>query len=224
MNKLRLLANLPLYVDKIPVYSPLLREIAEIGLEQYGILLAYCVIEKEGVIDSVKLEVKNNYDALIYVINSTEGIMDIILCGLYFFTKVNFQPKILNNDLIFIKEDIVLNRINYDSFINNIRFSNRLEVGNIEELDEFDKRVLEAEKKINEVLNKDTEQPNFEDLISSVANGLNIINIWDLNVYQFYEQLQRGQMKEQYRWNLQQLLVGVNPDNIKLESYLKNIK
>ena len=154
MNKLRLLANLPLYVDKIPVYSPLLREIAEIGLEQYGILLAYCVIEKEGVIDSVKLEVKNNYDALIYVINSTEGIMDIILCGLYFFTKVNFQPKILNNDLIFIKEDIVLNRINYDSFINNIRFSNRLEVGNIEELDEFDKRVLEAEKKINEVLNK----------------------------------------------------------------------
>jgi len=81
---------------------------------------------------------------------------------------------------------------------------------------------------LNEVLNKDTEQPNFEDLISSVANfdgnGLNIINIWDLNVYQFYEQLQRGQMKEQYRWNLQQLLVGVNPDNIKLESYLKNIK
>ena len=228
MNKLKLLANLPIYVDKIPIYSPILRNIAEIGLEQYGLLLTYSAITKEGLSDSAKIDVKNNYDALIGVLNSAKEIMDIILCGLYFFTKVEFQPKILDNDLMFINEDIILNRNNYDSFVHNIKLTNRLDVENTEELDEFDRIVLEQEKKIAEAYNKNIEQPNFEDLISAVANfdgnGLNIINIWDLNIYQFYEQLQRGQLKETYKWNLQQLLAGAKPDDIKLESYLKNIK
>lgn len=228
MNKLKLLANLPIYVDKIPIYSPLLKNLAEVTLEQYGLLLTYSTITVESLIESTRYDVKSNFDALISVLNATEGVMNLFLTGLFFFTKIEFLPEILDDDLIFIYEDIVLNRNNYDSFVYNVKFVNRMETENAEELDEFDRRVLEQEKKINDAYNRNTEQPNFSDLISAVANfdgnGLNIINIWDLNIYQFYEQLQRGQMKEQYRWNLQQLLAGAKPDDINLESYLKNIK
>jgi len=229
MNKLRLLANLPLYVDKIPIYSPLLREIAEIGFEKYGIILTCGTIVKDILIDAEKLGITNNYDALIFAINQNKESFGTFLYSLFFFTKIEFSAKLIDNDLVFIKDDIVLNRNNYDLLVTNIKLSNKLEVEDDEkELDEFDKRVLEMEKKIREAQNKNVEPLKFADLISCVANfdgnGLNIINIWNLNVYQFYEQLQRGQLKEQYQWNLKSLLAGASPDNIKTESYLQNIK
>jgi len=61
MNKLRLLANLPLYVDKIPIYSPLLREIAEIGFEKYGIILTCGTIVKDILIDAEKLGIHYSF-------------------------------------------------------------------------------------------------------------------------------------------------------------------
>jgi len=228
MNKLRLMANLPLYVDKIPVYPPILREIAEIGFEKYGIILTCGTIVKDILIDAEGLGITNNYDALIFAINQNKESFSTFLYSLFFFTKIEFNAKLLDNDLVFMKDDIILDRNNYDSLVNSIKLANKLEVENTEALDEFDRRVMEAEKKMREDGNKNAEQLTFADLISCVANfdgnGLNIINIWDLNVYQFYEQLQRGQLKEQYRWNLKLLLAGAKPDNIKTESYLQNIK
>jgi len=230
MNKLRLLANLPLYVDKIPIYSPLLREIAEIGFEKYGIILTCGTIVKDILIDAEKLGITNNYDALIFAINQNKESFGTFLYSLFFFTKIEFGAKLIDNDLVFVKDDIVLDRNNYDLLVTSIKLANKLEVENTEELDEFDRRVMEAEKKLKELQNNNnsSEKLTFADLISCVANfdgnGLNIINIWDLNVYQFYEQLQRGQLKEQYRWNLKLLLAGAKPDNIKTESYLQNIK
>ena len=228
MSKLKLMANLPIYVDKIPIHSPTLKSIAEVEFNQYQLLLTYCVITKECLIDSSKV-LKSNYDAFIDTIDSTEGVLEVVLWGLYFFTKIEFEPKILDGDLVFVKENVVLRRNNYDYFVDAIKFVNHIEIEDSdEELDEFDRRIKEAEKKINEALNKNVEQPNFEDLISAVANidgnGLNIINIWDLNIYQFYEQLHRGQLKETFKWNQKLLLAGAKPDDIKLESYFKNIK
>jgi len=229
MNKLRLMANLPIYVDKIPIYSPILKEIAEIGFEKYGIILTCGTIVKDILIDAESLGITNNYDALIYAINQNKESFGTFLYSLFFFTKIEFNVKLVDNDLIFEKNDIILNRNNYDLLVNSIKLANKLEVEDDEkELDEFDRRVLEMEKKIKEAQNKNIEKLTFADLISCVANfdgnGLNIINIWDLNVYQFYEQLQRGQLKEQYRWNLKLLLAGAEPDNIKAESYLQNIR
>jgi len=228
MNKLRLMANLPLYVDNIPIHSPLLRDIAEIGFEKYGIVLTCGTITKDIVIDAEKLGINSNYDALIYIIDQSKESFSTFLYSMLFFTKIEFNAKILNNDLVFVKDEIILNRDNYDYLVKTIKYSNKLEVEDVEELDEFDRKVMEMEKKISEAQNKNSEKLKFADLVSCVANfdgnGLNIINIWDINVYQFYEQLQRGQLKEQYQWNLKSLLAGAKPDNINTESYLKNIK
>lgn len=229
MNKLKLLANLPIYVDKIPIYSPLLKQIAEIGLEKYGIILTCGTIVKDILINSEQLKINNNYDALLYAINQNKESFATFLYSLLFFTKIEFEVKIENKDIVFIKDDVKLDRNNYDKFVQVVKLVNKLAIDeNNEELDEFDRKILEMEKKIEELQGKNSDKLTFADLISCVANfdgnGLNIINIWDLNVYQFYEQLQRGQLKEQYRWNLKLLLAGAKPDNIKAESYLQNIK
>jgi hypothetical protein len=228
IDDLKLLANLPLYVDNIPIYSPTLKEIAEIGLERYNLLLTYGTITKDRIDESLKNNVRDNYDALIRVINSNQDVLNYILVSFIFFTKVNFTPKIIdNNDIAFVSDNIILHRNNYDQFIKTIKFANMIEDINNEELDEFDRQVMEMERKINEAKNKDLNNPTFKDLVSVVANldgnGLNIINVWDLNIYQFNEQLQRGMLKDNYKLNIQQLLAGAKPDNIQLESYFKKI-
>lgn len=228
MNKLRFLANLPIFVDNISIYSPTLRNIAEIGYEQYQLIISSLIISKEQLTESSLSDVKDNYDALLYIIRKVEGFESNFLNSLFFISKMNFVPHIQNGETYFVGDNVILFRNNYDSFVQSVKYSCNLNVEKIEELDEFDKQVLAMEKKIQEEQSKNIEQPSFEDLISAVANidgnGLNIINIWDLNIYQFYEQLHRGQLKEQYRWNLKQLLAGAKPDDIHLESYFKNIK
>ena len=225
MDKLKLLANLPLYVDNIPIYSPILRDVAAKGLKQYRMILTYGTITIDSINDNTSL--KDNYDALLKLFTDCNDSLSMYLYSINFLTKVDFIPIIEHGEIIFIKDNIKLHRDNYDLFVKNVKFANRLEVNSDEVLDDFDRQVKEMEKKIQEAQSKNVQQPDFEDLISAVANfdgnGLNIINIWDLNIYQFYEQFQRGQLKEQYKWNLQQLLAGAKPDDIKLESYIKKL-
>lgn len=120
----------------------------------------------------------------------------------------------------------ILNRHNYKNFTNAIKIVNRIETDiELEEMDEFDRQVYEMEKKIKE--NQKGENISLEDLISSVANmdenGLNIMNIWELTIFVFYEQFQRGQLKEKYKINIQQLLAGADSKDISIEHYIKNI-
>jgi len=227
MNKMRMLANLPIYVDKIPIYSPTLKSIAEIGKKEYSTFLSSCIITKDMLIDKDIFHDINDFDILTHMCLES-NLYPTFINSLFFFTKLEFSMSEINKELVFMCNDIELNKANYHSFIKNIKYVNRLEVQETKEMDEFDRRCAEAEKKIQEHASKDG-QPELEDLISAVANmdgnGLNIINIWDLNIYQFYEQLQRGQLKEQYRLAMKQLLTGlVKQEEVTVESYFKTIK
>ena len=65
------------------------------------------------------------------------------------------------------------------------------------------------------------------DLISVLAskhNNLNIMNIWELNYFQFNDQFQRMQLIENYDMSVRQLLAGVDKKHVNLEHYIKKIK
>ncbi len=226
MDKLKLLANLPIYVENIPIYSPLLRDIAILGKEQYSACLSSCIITKDSLIDKTFCSnCKDDFDVLLKLCLEN-NLMPNLIYSLFYFTKLQFNIQKSNNDIVFISESVELNRYNYNSLIKAIKYVNCLDTFEERELDEFDRRCLEMERKIQQQQNND--RPELEDLISAVANmdgnGLNIINIWDLNIYQFYEQLQRGQLKEQYYLAIKQLLAGAKPEEVKIESYFKTIK
>lgn len=231
MNKLRLMANLPIYVDGIPIYSPTLLEIADKGQQQYILNMNYCTVSKEQI--EVKLDKEiEDYDVLLSMIYNHGEFLNYFLEALFYFTKMDFAvaSSIVDRDIVFvnIKGDAILHRNNYHTFMKIIKYVNCIDEPDMEELDEFDRLLLEREKKVLEAQNKNVERPNFEDLISAVANmdgnGLNIINIWQLNIYQFYEQLKRGQMKEGYRLAIKQLLAGAKSEDVEVKSYLSNIE
>jgi len=226
MYKLRLLANLPIFTDKIPIYSPILKNIADFGKEQYSICLSSCIISRDNIIVKSEKD-KDDYDTLLRICLEQGFLMDF-LYSLFYFTKLEFKAQKKDRDIVFISGDIELNRHNYNSFINNIKYANCLNVEETGDMDEFDRQCAEMEKKIAQAQNKNQEPVELEDLISAVANmegnGLSIINIWDLNIYQFYNQLKRGQMKENYFLSIKQLLAGAKPEEVKIESYFKTIK
>lgn len=226
MYKMKLLANLPIYVDKIPIYSPTLKRIAELDKEQYSACLSSCIITKDSLTEKNELD-QDNFDVLIRLCIQ-HGLISNFLFSLFYFTKLEFNIQEKDNDIVFCSGEMELNRYNYNSFIKSVKYVNCLESYEEAELDEFDKRCLEMERKIQEQQSYGKDKPELEDLISAVANmdgnGLNIMNIWDLNIYQFYEQLQRGQLKEQYYLAIKQLLAGAKPEEVKIESYFKTIK
>jgi len=228
MDRLALLAGIPIRVDNLSIYSPKLKEIADIGKEAYQKVLQLSTITKNIMINKTD-NIHDDYDALLTIIYSDEEAIKWLLFSLKFFTKVEFKLEMYNDDLIFRNENMIINRTNYKEFINAVKISNGIKIDEDDaNLDEFDRKCLEMEKKIAEEQNKNSESIELEDLISILANisdnGLNIFNIWDLTIFQFKEQLTRGQLKETYNLQLKQLLAGASPDDIQIESYYKSIK
>lgn len=238
LSKTKVMAQKPIYVDKIPVYSPLLIDIADLDndIETYSQYINYFILRKEDLREEIKpKENIEGYDLILYLITTIMGFEEFFLKALFYFTKIEFKREyqIIYNDIVFqsaeneIDEPIELNRNNFDDFVKAIKYVTCVEVQDEVEMDEFDRLLAEREKVVLEAQNKGKEQPTFIDLVSAVANmksnGLNIINIWQLNIYQFYEQLQRGQMAEQYHIAIQEILAGVNPDDIEVKSYFTKI-
>lgn len=224
----RLLAKLPIFVDNIPIHSPQLIDIADVGMKNYQEKVSSCIIDKKILANSIGSDI-DDYDVfLMFLFQHSEFIVSF-LESLHFFTKNKFEVVEQDKDLFFFcGDDVVLGRHNYKNFVNLIKVANCIEgVETEKELDEFDRRVLEAEKKIKEAENQSGEHVPFKDLISSVANmgdnNLNILNIWDLNIFTFYDQLKRGQKKEAYFIALKQLLAGVEPKEVKLDYYIKKL-
>lgn len=234
---LRLLTNrLPLYADNIPIYSPLLINIADIGFEKYNGYLYKCTLGEDSLIEKPS-EPVDDFDILLYLVINQEGALIDFLNALKFFTKLNFEIGQYGNDVLFFcvenlidrcfySEFTTINRHNYNKFSQIIKVANCMKnIEPEEEMDEFDREALKWEKKIAEKESEEGVHVPFKDLVSSVANmddnGLNILNIWDINIFSFYEQMKRGQMKEKYFIGLKQLLAGAEAKDVDLEYYIQ---
>lgn len=65
------------------------------------------------------------------------------------------------------------------------------------------------------------------DIIGSMAvaiPGLNMLNIWDLTYYSFYDQFQRYQQKEMHDSNVRAALAGAKIPKDKLKSWIRPIQ
>ena len=90
------------------------------------------------------------------------------------------------------------------------------------------KLLAYAKKKKREKASEDEEAPEFEDLVSSVCsmegNGITILNVGDLTIYQLYNQLYRGNYKEEYNNNLQSIFAGADPKKIKMKHWIRRLE
>ena len=96
------------------------------------------------------------------------------------------------------------------------------------------KKFLEKRKKLKEAKEKQRlkakernkgNEIGIPDMISSLCIynvGYNLTNVWDLTIYQLYNQFQKCQRKDDYDKNYQALLAGADKTKIKIKSWIKD--
>lgn len=234
----RILAGLPIMIDNIPIYSPTLLDIFDIGEIQYEHHINRCIISKdnvEGEFDDI-----SNFDVLISFLAIDKMNTEDFLNSLNFFTGLNFNTiRDDNSDYHFVAETldgyVILNRKNYDTFINYVKFANLIEIKKtIQKKTEFEKHIEKAKKRLEERLKKKgikLKKNNEDDItlidlisvLSSCHNSLNLLNVWELNIFSFQDQFKRTQLIESYDIGIRQLLAGAKQEDVKLKHYIQKI-
>lgn len=137
------------------------------------------------------------------------------------------------------QEFFFLNKTNFPEFQSIIRLLNMSEE---EEDDEIITDDLEMKKKFEEARKKlklakakaRAEQAakhrgkeiTLPDIVSSLCAygvGYTLFNVWDLTIYQLYDQFKRLQLKEDYETGTQMLLAGVDSKKVDLQYWIKKI-
>lgn len=247
-TKIKLLAGLPLEFDNIYVPPLKLIQIADCkikhqnkedqkfdGYELYNYYLMNLTA------DSSDFNFNDDVDI------SKIGIGDIILSGMYnaddkyrvfiidaleFFLQdeVRFIPK---QGCFCIGKDeniSILFKDNFEKFKEiliqqncvNKNQDDGMKMAN-SKAEEIRQKILKGKSKLKNKKNEVT----FNDLISVLAsngeNGLNILNIWNLTIYQFQDQFARMQMIEDFDMNFRQLLAGAKKEDVDLKHYIRPI-
>lgn len=225
------LANLPCNINNISIYPLTLRQIMDVSEKKYYYYLKILTITAKDLLnasdelDDKDIEVikkMNNFDTLMINFSTNTTFQENILQAFSLFLcknheKVNFISD--GRGMYFYIEDEkknkIINRQNFDDIIQVIKIQNSVEYDE-EKYNPTNKNVANFIKKMNKLKRK-TENIKIKngdslellDLISILAskgNGLNIINIWDLNMYMFKDQLVRLQLNENY--SIQKYLLG----------------
>ena len=226
-----MLANIPLEINNnIKIYTPKLRDIARVGESKYNYFLNLCLLNKKDLkIDDI--EVFDFILANSYHDNEFETLFSSML---KFFTREEVIFYADDNIACFLigEDRLIFSNIEYDYLQNIVRVQNGIKDDSEkynaanEKAKQIAENIRKAKEKINKLKNKNNEQLTLFDLISSYAsngNNTNIIDVWEMNIFQFNNQFQRMQMVEEYEINIQSLLHGADPNKVKIKHYISKL-
>lgn len=165
---------------------------------------------------------------------------EIILSGLELFFNKNVtfiaEGRNIPNSFFYlgnVEENKFITRDNYELIKNIILKQNCFKT--IEEDEEEFKPANEAAAKVAKKIlaarkmrreRKKEEILTLYDLVSVLAsngNNINILNVWDLTMFQFNDQFNRMQMIEDYEININCLLHITDSSKINLKHYIRKI-
>lgn len=225
---MRLLAGATLYVDGIAIKPFTLREINDMGYSEFQNHINMISLTLDYFID----QIEDFETQAIYKSEKHNMKVFDLYCAIPDFKKMmidSLKVILRTNDIIETENDdyeIVLlvdgkygiDRYNYDTIIKTISMQNSPSEKNEEESEtnpENEEARAVAEKikklknKVSEVKNNGSEKDSgtfITDIISSVSsmsNTINKINVWDLTLYQLYDEFYRLLKIEEYRFTMQ---------------------
>ena len=190
-----------------------------ISNENYDYFKEYSTDEKHLI-----LKVKHEYESLsenerrnvipIMIFSYDQRLIDKISIAISFFTNKNFKYSTDKNEFVCIEDDEIVATIPlefYGQVADFILQRNGINKPKEEEKPKFKNKLAEElyyrslkaeEKKVKEnKINNDLELPNIISAVTAKHNSLNIINIWDITIYQLYDQFQRMQTNCAYDIN-----------------------
>ena len=208
IDKLKLLAgDEKIEVDGIIFKQPKLRDIKDIGLQKYYSYISFLLISAEEYLIFIKRE-----DLIPYFKQNNLTMFDIYRDNLYerefFIEALSFfiDGKIeFKNGKFLLNNKNVITKENYQKIIEIIGEINCLKVNKQQELyaNEKARQIAEKLQKAKEKRKNINSKNNISlpDIISAVASrkeSLNLLNIWDLTIYQLYDHYNRLIVEDEF--------------------------
>lgn len=223
------------------VYSPTLRQIAEIGTKNFYNYLNLLTLEKEDIDDFFKEQGIESEDltpfqfTLLNAHHDSEYLSNVEKAFEFFLHEKQIYLLEENEAIILgdLKDNRIINSEKFDLICKIIKKMNSVEEPSSEQRMDNPSNAKAAEiiKKLKEgrkIKEKNSSgNLSFLDLVASLAahgNGLNALNVWDLTYYAFNDQFKRMQAIEEYEQAIGAIQAGADPKKIKLEHWIKNIQ
>lgn len=234
--KLSLLSGEPMCSSLLVVEPLTIREIKDIGFSKYNKLISLIAANKKDITnDDPKFDGISLFE---FVINSgNEELIGSYLEAIAFFLKRSISDLDVNEfGLIFEGRDFsfdiekctkIVNKDNFEDFVQIIKYQNCLSSPS-EKYDkptpanEKSRRILEKINKGKEIVSKIKSKTksdiDFADIVSAVStksNTYNKQNIWDLTIYQLYDEYKRLEAISGYDFGIMAMLQGAKIDDMK---------
>ena len=229
---LRLLAGMTIDINNLGVLTPLkLKEITNIGESNYNELLSVLLIDKSNIEGLNDQEICNLELLMVYSYQNIE-FREKVLKSLKLFLGNEFfmsneglfycRKLISDNYGLFVYKNLVLDKDPFDDFQYVLKKANHIENKKEDEIipgNERARKFMEKLKLSKQNIKK-PETMNLHSIISGIAwksNNTNIINIFDLTIYQLYDAYHRLENIDNYHYTLSGLYAGtVDGKNINL--------
>jgi len=201
IDKLKLLAgDERIEIDGIVFKQPKLRDIKDIGLQTYYAYISFLLVSAEEYLISIKREdlipfFKQHNLTMFDVYRDNPYERQFFIEALSFFIDGEIEFK---NGEFLIDNTNIINKEIYQKILEIIAEINCLKVNKQQETYANEKarkiaeKIRQAKQKRSSVQSKDS--ISLADIISAVASrkeSLNLLNIWDLTIYQLYDHYNR---------------------------------
>lgn len=224
---MRLLAGEPIYVGDIPIEPLSLRQISQLGYSKFQQSISIISMTLDEMIESIddfeiqaRLKAEKHLYKVFDMYMLSNGMQELVLksFNLLFQTEnAIIDGELLDDMSVVIDEKYVINRDNFDDIVEIIQLQNNPEQSVSDEDDynpanELAKSIAEKLKRSKEIVEKskalesDGDGLTIPDIISAVSamsNSLNKLNIWDLTIYQLYDEFARLTKIDNYRLQIQ---------------------
>lgn len=241
INEEKFFIGIPIEIpETCSIYSPTLKQIAEVGTKNFYNFLNLLTLEKEDIDDFFKEQgIENNQITpfqftLINAHQDSQYFNNLQSAFKFFLHETDIHILVENEAIVLgeLSENRIIDSEKFDAISEIIRKSNNIEKASAEQRMDNPSNAKAAEiiRKIKEGRKlkekNSTDNLSFLDLVASLAakgNGLNAINVWDLTYYAFNDQFKRMQAIENYDNALAALRAGAKASEVKVEYWIKNI-
>lgn len=233
--ELMLLAGEDMNVGNINIKPLDLRTIIREGYSIYNEYLAVVTSEIKDFIDTKEVKIPEEMTVMDLILSSgNERLIKKFVNGLAFF--LGEEDFVFDDEIGLIFGDIdgefddlkIVNHENFDELADVIRYQNCAKPP--EEKEKYNpknskakaiiERLKKAKEKVKEAKKSKDGDSNidFYSIVSSVStksNSINKMNVWDLNMYQLYDEYKRLEMISGYDTSILAMCNGAEIKNLK---------
>ena len=243
-TRAQLLSKEPLDFHGLLIYKPTLSEIEKIGFDNYNRYTARLTL---SVLDIAKFLEEQHIGGnvptpLHFVIDTTvNNPIAFLELQIAFFTYLRKPIEISGDNIVVLdkkpEQNFILNESNFNEFQEALLMINKMyDVEDEREIispnEKLRQKFIQARLKLREAKRLEREKNakkgdgiTLPDIISSLCVygiGYTMLNVWDLTIYQLYDQFERVTAKEKYDKDYSAILAGADAKKIKLQNWMTN--